>query len=610
MRRRPERVGGFAPIGDYGLLGDEHTVALLSLDGAIDWLCLPTFSDPPVFAALLDPQRGGSFRLAPTAVHECERRYLPRTNVIETTYYTDGGVVRVTDALTVAATGSGRWRELVRRCECVSGETELAYRVAPRFGWEQAGCEPFGGEEGVVFRRDALGLLLQSWGCPGPYLRGPDAEGRIQLGDGQSAILALTAFDRGPIARFSRGEIERRLEETREYWNAWSKRCSYQGPWREAVLRSALTLAALVHAPTGGIVAAPTSSLPERIGGDRNYDYRFCWVRDGCFTLDAMLNLGYRNQVHASLAWLLGAIAGSDPKVDVLYGLDGSRPGDEVEKPELRGYLDSRPVQAGNSAAGQLQLGGYGDTMQTAYLFVADGGSLDPSSGELLARVADHAAGIWGCEDSGMWELPQTRHYTQGKLSVWLALRRILELAARGEVPADARRLDLWRREAAAVERYIEERCWSDELGAYEQYPGSGSLDTDMLLATRVGYPHPQRLRAMVERMLERLCPIEGSPLIYRFWEMREREGAFVACSYWLIEALARLGDRERAAAMMEEMVERSNDLGLFSEEIDPSDGSLLGNFPQALSHLSLITAAAHLAGGTEGKPSDPAEAG
>jgi GH15 family glucan-1,4-alpha-glucosidase len=594
MARTPHRIDGYAEIADYALIGDEHSAALIALDGSLDWLCLPSFADPPVFGALLDPERGGAFELAPSARFEAERRYLPGTNVLETTFVTETGTARVLDAMAVPVAGSVKWSEVARRVECVAGKLEFTYRVRPRFDWGARAADVSSSSGATLFRGDGLSLVLQTWDAGEPHVGAGDAAAEFTLAEGGVALMALTAFTHGPLALFRRREIEQRLDETCRYWRSWTSRMTYDGPWRDAVLRSALTLTALVHRPDGGIIAAPTTSLPERLGGDRNYDYRYCWVRDSCLVLEAMLELGYRNQVHSSLTWMLDAVTRTHPRVHVLYGLGGLTAADEREC-EVRGYRDSRPVRSGNRAGFQLQLGGYGDLLQTVALFAEDGNVIDAATGRMLAVVADQVTRIWRLPDSGMWEIPERRQYAQGKFAAWMALDRAVRLADLGVIDARADQAATWRREAAAVMRFIEDRCWSDRLGAYVQAPERERLDANFLVAVRFGYPQRERLGATVARIRERLCAPAAEPLVYRYEGMREREGAFGACSFGLVEAMARLGQREAAAELMERLLGRANDVGLFAEEIDPSGGAFRGNFPQALSHLALITAAAAL---------------
>jgi GH15 family glucan-1,4-alpha-glucosidase len=359
------------------------------------------------------------------------------------------------------------------------------------------------------------------------------------------------------------------------------------------VERSALALAMLVHAPSGAMMAAATTSLPERIGGERNYDYRYCWLRDTAFALEAMLQLGRIDQVHATLTWLLRTIESTAPQLQPFYGIDGS-PHSAQERLDAEGYRGSAPACHGNSAGDQLQLGNYGDLMQAATMFVEDGNSLGPGAAHMLGGSLDFLCRVWQRPDSSIWELPERRDYMQGKLAAWMALDCGLRLADRGEI------LDgdvaSWREGRAAVERYIEERCYSAERGAYLFHAGGVGLDASSLLMARTRYleGHEDRLRSTLGAIRRELGA--GGPLLHRYSGMEGEEGAFVACSFWMIEAMARLGERDEAAGLMDEMLGRSSELGLFSEEIDPASGDLLGNTPQALSHLALVNAATYLA--------------
>jgi GH15 family glucan-1,4-alpha-glucosidase len=561
IAREPARTEGYAPIQDYAAIGDGETVALVALDGSIDWLCLPRHDSEPAFAALLDARRGGSFALSPEGPFRAERRYVPDTNVLETTFRTAGGVVRVTDALTVHHGSTLPWRELVRRVEGLSGSVQMA--------WSANGSDRVRQPSWTVLAWDA------------------GDNGRFEIREGTTAQLALVAAE-GPCPQPTRDEASVRLDGTVDAWRRWLGSHTHEGAWRDAVERSLLTLKLLISSGTGAIVAAPTSSLPERIGGTRNWDYRFSWTRDSCWTIQSLITLGFREQAHESFAFLLDAIRGTLPDVDPIYELDGSvlRRCEELDWP---GYRDSTPVRFGNGAGDQLQLGGYGDLLDTAWAYVSEGNRLDGETGELLARVADHVCRIWHKRDSGIWELPETHDFTQSKVACWTALQRALDLAADGHVPDGG--AGSWRESLAAIERYVEERCWSEERRAYMRYPGSDGIDGSELLCSRRGYGdvNRERVAATVEAIRRELA---RGPLLYRYSGQEVEEGTFVACSFWLVEALARLGRADEGAELMEETLAFANDVGLYAEEIDPSTGDFLGNFPQGLSHLSLIRAA------------------
>jgi GH15 family glucan-1,4-alpha-glucosidase len=583
-----KRNDGFAPIASYAAIGDGRTVALVAADGSVDFMSLPSLHAPTTFAAMLDPERGGRFTLAPTGEFEVARRYVGRTNVLETTYRTGGGVVRVTEALTLQDGGLLPWVELARRVEGMEGSAQLEWRFEPGFDWGRE--RPRIVRRGDVLTAEGAGLHLavHSWDA-GEIEPEEDAlTGSFELAAGERALLALVAAHEQPLHAPSRDHVEARLDATCRVWERWLGFWAYDGPWKEEVARSALALKLLVYAPNGSIAAAPTTSLPEVIGGDKNYDYRYSWVRDSAFTLDALMRLGLPEQVQESFACLLRAVRQTAPDLRPFYDLDGSVPERSETLDHLRGYRDSAPVRYGNAAHTQLQLGSWGDLLETADLYVSEGNVLDEDTGEMLASCVDRASILWGDEDSGMWELSEHRHYTSSKVSVWMALDRALRLAGQGQLPDD--HAPQWREQRERLRVWIEANCWSEELGGYCGWAGEESLDAGILRACRMGYPEPERLSRTVDTIRERLDA--GPGLIYRTSEHVGQEGAFVACSFWLVEALARLGRVDEACQTMEQILPYANDLGLFSEQVDPESGELLGNFPQGLSHLALVNAA------------------
>jgi GH15 family glucan-1,4-alpha-glucosidase len=587
------RTGGYAPIRDYAAIGDGRALALVARDGAVDWLPFPTMDAPTVFGALLDARSGGRFTLTPEGEFEVERRYLPRTNVLETTFRSGDGSVRVTDALTLQDGGLLPWTELARRIEGLSGSVRIRWQVEPRFG--------FAGERTIVERRDGIPvargergrLALLAWDAGSPAVGEGVVSAGFELGRGETALLACILVDHGPTPFPPREEIETRLDATKESWERWVSGHEYDGPWVEAVERSALALKLLTYAPSGAMMAAGTTSLPERLGADRNYDYRFTWVRDTSFALDALTMLGFREQVHASLAWLLEAVGRVQPHLAPLYTLEG-RAARGVTELDLDGYRASRPVRRGNAATGQLQLGCYGDLLETIDLYVRQGNSLDPDSGRQIADSADLLCEIWRNDDSGIWELPDPRPYTISKIASWVALDRAIRLAEQGHVAPEG--ADRWRREAELVREYVEERCYSEERQTYLFHADADELDAATLLAARNGFADPEgeRVRGTIEAVRAELGA--GGPLLYRYSGQQREEGAFLACSFWLVEALARGGRLDDARETMDALLGLANDVGLYSEEIDPETHELLGNFPQGLTHLALINAAAVVA--------------
>jgi GH15 family glucan-1,4-alpha-glucosidase len=587
--RAPVRIDGYAPIGDYAVIGNKRTAALVALDGSIDWLALPAFDGPPAFGALLDSRAGGRFTLAPSIPFQARRRYLPGTNVLETTFETAQGSVRVTDAMSMPLARDVDWCEVIRRIDGRAGEVPLSWRVEPRAAY---GREPFELERraGVpLLVREPDVLAVQAHDVGEPEGGHGVVEGRFAVREGDVAVLALSAFCSAPLTFSSRDALLERLDATAERWRRWSAGCRYDGPWREAVLRSALALDLLVEADSGAIAAAATMGLPEKIGGERNFDYRYGWLRDANLTLEAMLRLGYREQVHASLGWILAATERTHPWLRPMYRLDGT-PRLPDEQLPLPGYRGSRPVVLGNSAQDQLQLGNFGDVFDMAHHHVETGGSLAPEAGRRLAELADFVCRVWRRADASIWELGDAEHYTQSKLACWLALDRAAALADSGDVPATG--AGRWRREAAAIQAYVRERCWSDDLRAYVRSADGDGLDASVLLAVRGSFIEHEddRFGATIDAIRRELGA--GGPLLYRYSGMREQEGAFLACSFWMAEALARTGRLGEAHETMDALVALAGDVGLYSEEIDPASGELLGNLPQALTHLSLINAA------------------
>jgi GH15 family glucan-1,4-alpha-glucosidase len=592
--RRPQRIDGFAPIADYAAIGDMRTVALVALDGSIDWLCLPELDSPSTFAALLDPQRGGRFALAPAVPFTAERAYLPDTNVLITTFQTEEGSARVLDALALPGMGEPGTTQLVRRVECIAGRVPLRWHVAPRFGCGQrspAKVEPADGA--LLVHDERLLLALQTWELGEPQVRNDGVAGERELESGDCGLLVLGAFAQEPLLLPARERVERDLELTCRRWREIAARCTYEEPWREAVLRSVLALELLLNRETGAVAAAATTSLPERIGGDRNYDYRFAWLRDMDFALDTLLAAGYDGEVHASLRWGLQAAARTHPCLLPFHRLDGG-PLRDAHELALGGYRGSRPVVEGNDAREQLQLGTYGTVLNTAWRYVESGNALDPSSGAQLAELADFVCDAWRTPDSGIWELPDRRLYVHSRIACWQALDRALRLADAGAIPG--RRRERWGAQAAEIRSFVERHGWSQDRGAFVHVADGDELDAALLLASRLGFLERGDLRigATIAALRDELGA--GGPLLHRTSALRECEGAFVACSFWLVEALADAGEHEQALETMEAALALRNDVGLLAEEVDPTDGSFLGNVPQALSHLALIGAAQRLA--------------
>lgn len=589
------RTDGHAPLREYAAIGDGRTVALVARDGSIDWLPLPDLDSPAVFAAIVDAGRGGRFQLEPDGAFTAARRYVPGTNVLETTFFTAEGVMRVTDALTLPGGGLAPLRELQRQVDGLAGTVPVRWRLQPRFGFDGwplrlARCHGI-----PVASAGSDALALCAFDAGEAAITDREIGGRFETKEGSSLLLALSFAQKEPLVFPARDELAARLDLTATSWREWTKERTYDGPWQEAVLRSALALKLLVHAPSGAIAAAATTSLPEQLAGARNWDYRYSWIRDSAFTIDALLELGCDDEAHAYFWWLMHATQLSQPRLDVLYRLDGGTHVGERELP-LDGYRRSRPVRVGNAATRQLQLDTYGELLQAAWLYTDDRGRIDRDLGRRLARLADFVCDNWRRPDAGIWEVrSEAAHFTQSKMMCVIALERALQLAGSGLIPG--RNSARWRTEAHAIRDFVERHCWSDAKHAYLRSSSEQTLDASLLLGLLHGYSDPtcNRMRATVAAIENELR--EG-PLVHRYRAddgLRGDEGAFVACSFWLVEALTRLGRIDDATELMEALIPLANDVGLYSEEVDPDTGAFLGNMPQGLSHLALISAATAL---------------
>jgi GH15 family glucan-1,4-alpha-glucosidase len=583
---------GYVPIEDYALLGDGRTAALVARDGAIDWLCLPNFDSPSILGAIVDARQGGTFELEPRIPFRSVRRYLTGTNVLETTFETDRGAVRVVDALTLPDDRFGPQREIVRQVQPLSGSVPMRWQLRPRFryGGARAAYATRGQVPVASCGPDAIAVC--SWFAGEPRWHGDRLEVEFEVAAPDRAVLAVAAAHGEPLVLPSLSAVERRLGKTIRFWEEWTAARGYDGPYSTAVLRSALVLKALIFAPSGASVAAPTTSLPETIGGERNWDYRYCWIRDSNFAIDALLNLGCYEEAESLFWWFMQATALTNPELHVLYRLDGGIGRPERSLP-LDGYRHSRPVRVGNGAVEQVQHDIYGCLFETARLYSNGQRSLDADIGGDLARIADYVCTIWRQPDAGIWEVRNGRfHFTHSKAMCWVALDRAVRLAERGELPAGGRAR--WAREADAIRRYIDDACWSDRLRSYTRIAGEDDVDASLLMLPIVRFSagDTARLSATIDAVDRRL---RSGDFVFRYRApdgLRGDEGCFLNCSFWMVSALARVGRIDEATALMERLLARANDVGLYAEEADPRSGAFLGNFPQALVHLALIDAA------------------
>lgn len=590
--------GGGRGIGDYALIGNARTAALVSRDGSVDWLCLPRFDSPSVFGALLDP-RAGHFSIRPKGEFAVDRRYVPDTNVVETTFTTNSGRATIRDLIPVAEGGGDLLpeHELLRELEGLEGAVELfvEYRPRPRYAVGPVRLDDRGPlgvrytiDEGLLTLRGDIDLAVD----------GGTATGHVRLGAGARRHLSL-AFDRdAPAVLVGLGEAaHRRVADTEAWWRAWADRCEYDGPYRQAVVRSALVLKLMTYAPSGAIIAAPTTSLPEVLGGERNWDYRYCWLRDASFTVRALFGLGYREEGEAFLSWLLHATRLTHPELRIVYDVFGGTHLPERELSHMAGYAGSRPVRVGNGAGDQLQLDVYGEVVDAAVRYVAHGGSLDGDQKRQLIGFGETVCRRWREPDEGIWE-PRggPRQHTHSKVLAWVALDGLLELHAARAIHVPVER---FQREADAIRETVERRGWNAEADSYTQELDSQppELDASLLTLPLYGYlpAGHQRIRGTVATIRRELA---SGVLVHRYRPgagddgLPGSEAAFGICSFWLVEAMALAGDVEPAVRLFEEMLGYATDLGLWSEEIDPVSGIPLGNFPQALTHIGLINAA------------------
>jgi GH15 family glucan-1,4-alpha-glucosidase len=589
---------GFLALDAYGALGDGRSIALSGADGSIDWWCVPNIDSPPLFDRLLDPGHGGFFSITPTEDFTVERRYREDSNVLETIFSTSSGKAMLTESHNSGAAGRLPWAELARRVEGLEGIVNFVVKI--RYSRRADTINPYcttAGEH-LVFHADrVLGLFIRSAGV---IVTGAFDDGllaHIDVLAGQRETLAIIAGEDEPLVVPPIAEIDQRIDGSDDEWKQWSRKLKYEGPHRALLVRSALALKLLLFSPSGAIAAAGTTSLPEKIGSSKNYDYRYAWVRDAGYTIKAFLRINAQAEAKAAFTWLLKRLETKDPQV--LYSLRGDVVSD-VTRIDLPGYKHSTPVSTGNAATNQHQHGIFGDILETASVFVEHGNILDARSAQTLSRLADQCAEGWRRKDAGMWELEEPQHYTMSKVSAWQALARAVELADAGELPTTCR--DRWARERDSVAGWIEEHCWSAEKKAFVMFPGSDRLDASMALAVRFRFDGEEQLLSTLDAIQRELS---AGPYHYRYTGVAEDEGCFLACTFWQIEARLLLGQREQANAMFGAIVRAlDRGVGVYSEMADPNTGEFLGNLPQGLTHLTMVHSIMTLAGAPFGSRS------
>ena len=583
---------GFLNLENYAALGDGRSVALSGADGAIDWWCVPNMDSAPLFDRLLDGERGGTFSITPVEPFAVERRYRPDSNVLETIFITASGRAKLVESLNSGPAGRLPWAELARRVEGLDGFVRFAItlRFSRRADTVSPYFAPAGGHN--VFHVDrVLGVFRHCGGVTIDTVEDGLVTATAAVGPGDRARIAIIAGEDEPLVCQDIEQIDARIDLSDFEWRQWTQGLKVPEVHRDRILRSALALKLLLYSPTGAITAAATTSLPEGIGGKKNYDYRYAWVRDAGYTIKAFLRIGAHGEAKAAFTWLLKRLGEGDPQV--CYTLDGC-PVPAEREIAVSGYRHSKPVRVGNLAGGQHQHGIYGDIFETASRFVACGNFLDTSSAETLSHLADACADRWRLPDAGIWELPEERHYTMSKISCWQALARAVELADEGQIPTTCR--DRWARERDRIEAWIGEHCWSEKRGAYLMHPDSDALDASLALAVRFRFDGQDRLARTLDALDKELA---SGAFHYRYTGVEREEGCFLACTFWMIEARAILGQHEAAQAAFHAATEAldSHGAGLYAEMIDPKTGHYLGNMPQGLTHLAVIQAAATLAG-------------
>ncbi|MFS0704320.1 glycoside hydrolase family 15 protein [Cellulomonas sp. 179-A 9B4 NHS] len=600
LRAPAPREDGYVALRSYAAIGDGRTVALVAEDGRIDWFPVPVLDARPVFAALLDADQGGRVELAPTVPFEVAREYVPGTNVLVTRFVTDTGEVRVTDAMTTGVAGRLPWCELVRRVEGVRGSVPMAWRVAPGTMLGMASPWVRRTRRGPVVTVDGVSLVVATLGEMTTHVDDREVAGVLATAPGSRHVVGLAGTRDEPVFVPDPELMDAGIERTVENWRVWTREFHYDGPWAQAVQRSALALKLLVHAPTGSIAAAGTTALPESWAGGKNWDYRYAWVRDVAYVVDALTRFGLREETHAAMGWTLRTVARHPPSV--FFTLDGELAHGRAER-DVPGWRGIGPVVDGNRASRQLQLGTYGDLMGVVRTYVDAGNLLDAETGRVLAGIADRACDAWRQPDAGIWELTDERRYTSSALGCRHALLCAAHLADEGHLPGDA---DRWRAEADAIAAWVRAECWSDAKGAYVMHPGTDALDASVLLFVEQEFDTPERLGSTLDAVRAELG---AGPLLWRYSGMQDEEGTFVACAFWGVRAAALLGRVDEARTWMDGLLEHANDVGIWGEMIDARTGEFLGNLPQALSHLALVHAALAVGGDDDAHVVDPEQA-
>ncbi len=590
-------------LSDYALIGNSCSSALVCKDGSIDWCCLPEFNSPSIFAALLDREKGGYFFIKPREENQSTQNYLTDTNVLETHFTTSEGAVKIIDAFTAMDEETKKLslfpdHEILRVVEGVSGLVKMKFEYSPRIFYgkhipdlkdrKKLGIQ-FGWKENIFILLTTLGsdkIKIEN--------KAGKAIAEFDVRQGDKVIFSLSYSSQSPAVLPEIKETAgTRIQNTINYWKGWSNKCKYSGVYQKEVKRSALTLKLLAHAPSGSIIAAPTTSIPEKLGGERNWDYRYCWLRDASFTIRVLVNLGFEEEAHAYMNWILHATQLTRPKIQVVYSVYGHSRLKEKTLDWLCGYKNSKPVRIGNKADGQFQLDIYGEVLDAVYTYAPLVKEFDRNSKKFIIGLSQMICELWSQPDNGIWEIRSSPvHHTHSKVMAWVGLDRVIKLCNIynwKDVPAKK-----LKDTADAIRNNIEQHGYNSELGSYTRELMGNNVDASLLTMPLVEYcdPASSRMVSTTKLIYERLSKNE---LIYRYRDVNDglggEEGTFVVCNFWLAENLAKSGQVKEATTLLETILHHASPTGLLSEEIDPESHELLGNYPQSFSHIGLINA-------------------
>ncbi|MBS0011842.1 MAG: glycoside hydrolase family 15 protein [Bacteroidales bacterium] len=598
-------------IENYGMIGNMRTSALVGMDGSIDWMCFPHFDSPSIFGRMLDKDKGGYFKIAPLDTDLKHKQfYWPETNVLVTRFMGHHGVCEVVDYMPVGETRIGEQQNrLVRLVRIIRGKMIIRIECSPAFNYALCSHDLLVNAHGAAFHTDDLSMGLATSVPLTKEGKGVTAEIELSCGEDANFVLHELEGEKGCEKCFSDNEAREGLVDTIDYWSRWLEQCTYRGRWREMVIRSALTLKLLTFEPSGAIIAAPTCSLPESIGGERNWDYRYTWIRDAAFTVYGLMRIGFTEEAERFMNWIDERCheLRPDGSIQIMYGIDGRHMLEEKILDHLEGYAGSSPVRTGNGAYKQLQLDIYGELLDSVYLYNKYGSPISYDLWTQLRRLINWVADNWHKKDEGVWEVRGGKqHFVYSKLMCWVALDRGIRLAEKRSFPSDKTR---WLEERDKIYEEIMEKGWNADLQSFVQHYGSTTLDAANLMMPLTFFVSPSDKRIMKTIEATMKSPEEGGlvsdSLVYRYNVketndgLRGEEGTFNICTFWMVEALTRAGHRdkeklEQARLMFEQMLTYANHLGLYAEETGPR-GEALGNFPQAFTHLSLISAAFNL---------------